>query len=104
MYRHSVWAEHMSEMQRRIETRLVPGSAQLASLGQTGRRVGNDPGRFRLTGNPHLTRRWPLGRAYQAAFSLVYRVGIENEKIDKYPASGIRRKTENNARVRFPYQ
>jgi site-specific recombinase XerD len=63
--------------------------------------VGNDPGRFRLTGNPHLTRRWPLGRAYQAAFSLVYRVGIENEKIDKYPASGIRRKTENNARVRF---
>lgn len=38
---------------------------------------------------------------WQAAFSLVYRVAIENEKIDKNPAAGIRRKTENNARVRF---
>jgi integrase len=38
---------------------------------------------------------------YQAAFSLIYRVGIENERIDKNPAAGIRRKTENNARVRF---
>jgi integrase len=38
---------------------------------------------------------------WQAAFSLVFRVGIENEKIDRNPASGIRRKTENNGRVRF---
>jgi site-specific recombinase XerD len=38
---------------------------------------------------------------WQAAFSLIYRVGIENEKIDRNPAAGIRRKTENNARVRF---
>jgi len=38
---------------------------------------------------------------WQAAFSLVYRVDIDNEKIDKNPAAGIRRKTENNARVRF---
>jgi integrase len=38
---------------------------------------------------------------WQAAFSLVYRVGIDNEKIDKNPAAGIRRRTENNARVRF---
>src|ERR1700761_9542442 len=38
---------------------------------------------------------------WQAAFSLVYRVGIENEKIDKNPAAGIKRKTESNGRVRF---
>jgi site-specific recombinase XerD len=44
---------------------------------------------------PSTRNRW------QAAFSLIYRVGIENEKIDKNPAAGIRRKTENNARVRF---
>lgn len=44
---------------------------------------------------PSTRNRW------QAAFSLVYRVGVENEKIDRNPAAGIRRKTENNARVRF---
>jgi len=38
---------------------------------------------------------------WQAAFSLIFRVGIDNEKIDRNPAAGIRRKTENNARVRF---
>jgi site-specific recombinase XerD len=38
---------------------------------------------------------------WQAAFSLIYRVGVENEKIERNPAAGIRRKTENNARVRF---
>jgi integrase len=36
-----------------------------------------------------------------AAFSLIYRVGIDNEKIDRNPAAGIRCKTENNSRVRF---
>lgn len=38
---------------------------------------------------------------YQAALSLIYRVGIENEKVDRNPAAGIRRKTENNAKVRY---
>jgi integrase len=38
---------------------------------------------------------------WQAAFSLIFRVGIDNEKIDRNPAAGIRRKTENNGRVRF---
>src|SRR5438128_1939728 len=37
----------------------------------------------------------------QAAFSLIFRVGIDNERIDRNPASHIRRQTENNARVRF---
>lgn len=34
----------------------------------------------------------------QAAFSLIFRVGIDNEKIDRNPAARIRRKTENNVR------
>jgi integrase len=38
---------------------------------------------------------------WQAAFSLIFRVGIDNEKITKNPAAGIKRKTENNNRVRF---
>ena len=48
-------------------------------------------------------RKWKAStrNRWQAAFSLVYRVAIENEKIDKNPAAGIRRKTENNTRVRF---
>jgi site-specific recombinase XerD len=39
--------------------------------------------------------------AGKAAFSLIYRVGVENEKVEKNPAAGIRRKTENNSRMRF---
>jgi integrase len=38
---------------------------------------------------------------WQAAFSLIFRVGIDNEKITSNPASRIRRKAENNERVRF---
>jgi integrase len=38
---------------------------------------------------------------WQAAFSLIFRVGIDNEKIERNPAARIRRKTENNGRVRF---
>lgn len=38
---------------------------------------------------------------YQAAFSLVFRVGLDNEKITVNPASRIKRKTEDNDRVRF---
>ena len=38
---------------------------------------------------------------WQAAFSLIFRVGIDNEKITKNPAAGIKRKTENNGKVRF---
>jgi integrase len=38
---------------------------------------------------------------WQAAFSLVFRVGIDNERIERNPAAQIRRKTENNVRVRF---
>ncbi len=36
-----------------------------------------------------------------AAFSLIFRVAIENEKLPFNPVHGIRRKQENNARVRF---
>ena len=32
---------------------------------------------------------------WQAAFSLIYRVGIDNKKVEENPASGIKRKTEN---------
>jgi hypothetical protein len=37
---------------------------------------------------------------WQAAFSLIFRVGIDSEKITKNPAADIKRKTENNNRVR----
>jgi site-specific recombinase XerD len=48
-------------------------------------------------------RRWkPASRnRWQAALSLIFRVGIDNEKITKNPAAGIKRKTENNGKVRF---
>jgi hypothetical protein len=38
---------------------------------------------------------------WQATFSLIFRVGLDNEKIEKNPAARIRRKTEGNGRVRF---
>jgi len=38
---------------------------------------------------------------WQAAFSLIFRVGIENEKTSKNPGARIKRKTENNKKVRF---
>jgi integrase len=38
---------------------------------------------------------------WQATFSLIFRVGIDNEKIERNPAARIRRKTEGNGRVRF---
>jgi integrase len=38
---------------------------------------------------------------WQATFSLIFRVGIDNEKIDRNPAARIRRKTEGGGRVRF---
>jgi integrase len=38
---------------------------------------------------------------WQATFSLVFRVGIDNEKVERNPAARIRRRTENNGRVRF---
>jgi len=44
---------------------------------------------------PSSRNRW------QAAFSLIFRVGIDNEKTTKNPAAGIKRKTENNDKVRF---
>lgn len=44
---------------------------------------------------PATKNRW------QAAFSLVYRVAVENEKIDKNPASRIGRTKEDNGRVRW---
>lgn len=48
-------------------------------------------------------RNWaPSSRnRWQATFSLIFRVGVDNEKIDRNPAAGIRRKTEANGRVRF---
>jgi integrase len=49
------------------------------------------------------TREWSAStrNRWQAAFSLIFRVGIDNEKIERNPASQIRRKTENNTKVRF---
>jgi site-specific recombinase XerD len=44
---------------------------------------------------PATKNRW------QAAFSLAFRVGMQNEKIDKNPAARIARTKENNGRVRF---
>jgi integrase len=38
---------------------------------------------------------------WQATFSLIFRVGIDNEKIDRNPGARIRRKTEGGGRVRF---
>lgn len=38
---------------------------------------------------------------WQAAFSLIFRLGIEHEKIERNPAAGIRRIKENNARTRY---
>ena len=38
---------------------------------------------------------------YQAAFSLVYSVAIDNGKVESNPASKIARKAENNDRIRF---
>jgi integrase len=44
---------------------------------------------------PSTYNRW------KAAVSLVYRVGMENEKIDRNPVSKIRRRQEANDRVRY---
>jgi integrase len=38
---------------------------------------------------------------WQATFSLIFRVGMDNEKIERNPAARIRRKTEGGGRVRF---
>ena len=38
---------------------------------------------------------------YQAAFSLVFRVALDNEKLGSNPASKIKRKAEHNDRIRF---
>jgi integrase len=48
-------------------------------------------------------RRWAPAtkNRWQAAFSLAFRVGIENEKVEKNPAARIGRSKEDNGRVRF---
>lgn len=48
-------------------------------------------------------RNWaPSSRnRWQATFSLIFRVGVDNEKIERNPAARIRRKIEGNGRVRF---
>jgi integrase len=38
---------------------------------------------------------------WQATFSLIFRVGMDNEKIDRNPAARIRKKAEGGGRVRF---
>lgn len=43
----------------------------------------------------------PTRNRWQATFSLIFRVGIDNEKLDRNPVASIRRKTENNDRVRY---
>lgn len=48
-------------------------------------------------------RKWAASsrNRWQATFSLIFRVGIDNEKIERNPAARIRRKTEGAGRVRF---
>ena len=48
-------------------------------------------------------RKWtPATRnRYQAAFSLIFRVGVDNEKIDFNPAARIKRKDEDNEHIRY---
>jgi integrase len=48
-------------------------------------------------------RKWsPATRnRYQAAFSLIFRVGVDNQKIDLNPASRIKRKDEDNEHIRY---
>jgi integrase len=48
-------------------------------------------------------RKWsPATRnRYQAAFSLVFRVAMDNQKLTSNPAAWIKRKAEHNGRIRF---
>jgi integrase len=48
-------------------------------------------------------RKWSAAtrNRYQAAFSLVFRVAVDNEKLTINPASRIKRKAEHNDRIRF---
>ncbi len=50
-----------------------------------------------------VERNWAASsrNRWQATFSLIFRVGIDNEKIERNPAARIRRKTEGTGRVRF---
>ena len=50
-----------------------------------------------------VARKWAASsrNRWQATFSLVFRVGIDNEKIERNPAARIRRKAEGTGRVRF---
>jgi integrase len=50
-----------------------------------------------------VKRDWRVATAnrWQACFSLVFRVALDNQRIAVNPASRIRRKAENNQRVRF---
>jgi len=49
------------------------------------------------------SRGWTVAtmNRWQACFSLIFRVAVDNEKAAVNPASRIRRKTENNQQVRF---
>ena len=38
---------------------------------------------------------------HHTIISLIYRLGIENGKVSQNPANGVRRRAENNSRVRF---
>ena len=48
-------------------------------------------------------RNWKPGtrNRWQAALSMIFRVGVDNDKITGNPASRIKRKVEDNARVRY---
>jgi integrase len=48
-------------------------------------------------------REWAAttGNRWQATFSLIFRVGLDNEKIERNPAARIRKKTEGSGQVRF---
>ena len=50
-----------------------------------------------------VNRDWTVATAnrWQACFSLIFRVALDNQKIAVNPASRIRRKAENNQSVRF---
>lgn len=85
-----------AELELKINT-LLPVFGDLAAEHITKQDV------IRWLASEGEARKWaPATRnRWQAAFSLIFRVGLDNEKITVNPAARIKRRTENNGRIRF---